>query len=115
MSLVWWNDYSKGHSQGIHTHDTDIDPKCVFGSTFYVHGTTHTVFIEPDGRKVRPEVKDGDFLLFESWVPHYATAESEKMTISANFYQIGSDDNMNTILRDWDNKMENRGFERIVA
>jgi hypothetical protein len=115
MGNKWWNHYQKGYGQGTHTHDEDNNPKCLFGSILYVCGTSPTVFIEPDGRKIRPEVKDGDFLLFESWVPHYATAESERMTISANFYDLGSEESTTSIMYDWDDKMENRGFERIVA
>ena len=61
MNIIWWNHYQKGYGQGIHDHDNDSNPKCLFGSTLYVCGASPTIFIEPDGRKIRPEVKDGVF------------------------------------------------------
>ena len=115
MSIKWWNHYKEGHKQGIHHHDSDSNPRCVFGSVFYVFGATPTVLIEPDGKEIRPEVKDGDFLLFESSVPHYAEAESERITVTANFYEYGNESKTLELLKDWDNKMENRGFEVIAT
>ena len=115
MTMLWWNHYKEGHEQGTHNHDVESNPKCVFGSVFYVYGATPTVLIEPDGEEIRPEVKDGDFLLFESSVPHYAEAESERMTVTANFYELGNEDRTFELLKDWDNKMKNRGFEVIAT
>ena len=105
---VWVNKYTKGHSQGVHWHvnqktnalfsfvyfakyDSERDAKLTFVNFMpeYIECEEmreHLTF----SRGFRPDVEEGDILIFPSWLLHFVDEQKHdetRITVAGNFYQ----------------------------
>ena len=88
---IWINKYEEKDYQGTHVHPSDFS-----FIIYYQTDKSHTVFNSPIkniletinsnifDRKHEPNLKEGDLLIFPSYLQHWVRPNSGNMTISGN-------------------------------
>jgi hypothetical protein len=91
VSHTWINKYEKNDYQGSHVHPSDFS-----FIIYYTVDKSHTVFnsptkklIESSGNKFfkssyEPELKQGDIIVFPSYLEHWVKPNSNNITVSGN-------------------------------
>ena len=88
---IWYNYYSSGHYQEVHTHNGQMDISGIYllkleevnKTVFYSYPTTSTKMYHPV--KQLKEAQEGDIILFPSHLSHYVLpCEKDRISIAFN-------------------------------